>query len=269
MRKGSRPLALVTGASGGIGAELARALARDGHDLVLVARREVPMLNLAAELSSRQIEVSIIVANLGVFDAPSRLTCELARRGLGEVDVLVNNAGFGDYADFVCAEPTKLAEMIQLNVAALTALTRAFLPGMVARGRGRVLLLSSVAAFAPGPGAAVYHATKAYVLSLGEALSRELRGTGVTVTTVCPGPTQTGFEAAASGQAPSPHRPFGIMRPDAVAQQAYRALLDGRQVVVPGLFNKLRACWLRLAPHALVFAVAEVLRGRQATQGSP
>ena len=252
VRRSPRPLALVTGASSGIGAELARELARNGHNLVLVARREAPMLDLAEELAAHRVDVAVVAANLGVIDAPARLTCELARRGLGEVDVLVNNAGFGDHADFARAEPTKLTEMIQLNVAALTALTRAFLPGMVARGRGRVLLLGSLAGLAPGPGAAVYHATKAYVVSLGEALGHELRGTGVTVTVVCPGPTQTGFQKASGQEVPPPRLPLGTMLPATVARKAYEALIDGRRVVVPGLLNKLRAAWLRLMPHALV-----------------
>ena len=222
------------------------------------------MLDLAEELAAHCVDVSVVATNLGVIDAASRLTCELARSGLDKVDVLVNNAGFGDHADFVRAEPTKLTEMIQLNVTALTALTRAFLPGMVARGRGRVLLLGGLAGLVPGPGAAVYHATKAYVLSLGEALGHELHGTGVTVTTVCPGPTKTGFQWASGQELPPPPPSFGIMRPNAVARQAYRALLEGQRVVVPGPFNKLRACWLRLAPPALVFAVDGALRGRQA-----
>ena len=180
--KPARPLALVTGASGGIGADLARELARDGYDLVLVARREAPMLALAEELAVCGAQVTVFAANLGVIGAVPRLMDELVRHGLADLGVLVNNAGFGDYTSFVQAEPTKLVEMIQLNVAVLTELTRAFLPGMVTRGEGRVLLLGATAGFAPGPGAAVYHATKAYVLSLGEALDHELRGTGVRVT---------------------------------------------------------------------------------------
>ncbi len=248
----SRALALVTGASSGIGADLARELARDGHDLVLVARREPPMRALATELAADQAKVAVVVANLGVIDAASRLAAELERAGLAALDVLVNNAGFGDYASFASAEPTKLAEMIQLNVAALTELTRAFLPGMVARGRGRVLLVGALAGFAPGPGAAVYHATKAYVLSFGEALDRELRGSGVTVTTVCPGPTHTGFYAAAGGKdLPFDHERAGVMRSAEVARRAYAALKEGRHLEVPGAVNKFHAAWSRLVPRSL------------------
>ena len=259
-----RFLALVTGASGGCGAALARELARDGHDLVLVARREAPMLALAEELAVYGVQVTVFAANLGVIGAVPRLMDELVRRGLADLSVLVNNAGFGDYTSFVQAEPTKLGEMIQLNVAVLTELTRAFLPGMVTRGEGRVLLVGATAGFVPGPGAAVYHASKAYVLSLGEALDHELRGTGVRVTTVCPGQTQTGFQRAACGPDDTPPQPrFGTMLPAEVARQAYGALQAGRRLVVPGWLNKLLAIWLRLAPHSLTFA----LEGRPHLEG--
>lgn len=215
------------------------------------------MLALAGELAACQVKITVLPANLGVIDAASRLTGELVRRGLADVDVLVNAAGFGDYASFAGAEATKLAEMIQLNVAALTALTRTFLPGMVARGRGRVLLVGGTVGFTPGPGAAVYHASKAYVVSLGEALDHELRGTGVCVTTLCPGRTWTGFQAAAGGPDSVPHRPrFGTMLPADVARQGYQALQSCQRMVVPGWLNKLRAAWLRMAPHPLTFALA-------------
>jgi len=246
--KSPRPLALVTGASSGIGSELARELARDGHDLILVARREMPMRNLAEDLAAGGVKATVMPANLGIINAASRLAAGLRSRGIGGIDVLVNNAGFGDYMEFTRAEPTKLVEMIQLNVTALTELTREFLPGMVARGRGKVLLVGALAGFAPGPGAAVYHATKAYVHSLGEALDRELRGTGVTVTTLCPGPTNTGFSVAAGREPPSQFSLPGLMTPAGVARQAYGALKQGRRMEVPGVANKLRATWFRFAP---------------------
>jgi uncharacterized protein len=251
-----RPLALVTGASSGIGSELARELARDGHDLILVARREMPMRNLADDLVAGGVKVTVIPANLGVINAASRLAADLRSRGIGGIDVLVNNAGFGDYMEFTRAEPTKLVEMIQLNVTALTELTREFLPGMVTRGRGKVLLVGALAGFAPGPGAAVYHATKAYVHSLGEALDRELRGSGVTVTTLCPGPTDTGFSVAAGREPVSQLSRPGLMTPTGVARRAYGALKQGRRMEVPGLANKLQAAWVRFAPRLLLFTPA-------------
>ena len=254
--KSPRPLALVTGASSGIGSELARELARDGHDLILVARREVPMRTLADELAAGGIKVTVIPTNLGVINAASRLAADLRSRGISGIDVLVNNAGFGDYLEFTRAEPTKLVEMIQLNVTALTELTREFLPGMVARGRGKVLLVGALAGFAPGPGAAVYHATKAYVHSLGEALDRELRGSGVTVTTLCPGPTDTGFSVAAGREAASQFSGSGLMTSAGVAREAYAALKEGRRMEVPGLTNKFQAAWVRFAPRLLLLTPA-------------
>ena len=247
--KSSRPLALVTGASSGIGADLARELARDGYDLVLVARREALLQTLAVELEGYGARSTVIAANLGICAAASRLHADWVRLGLGEPDVLVNAAGFGDYADFLQAEPTKLTEMLHLNVVAQTELTRAFLPGMVARGRGQVLLFGTLSGFAPEAGSAVYHATKAYVLNLGEALATELRNSGVTLTTLCPGPTSSGF-CVAAGHAgeDSSERPRSMMKSADVAREAYLAMKNGRRIVVPGWGNKIRALFLRHAP---------------------
>ncbi len=252
--KTPRSLALVTGASSGIGADLARELARDGYDLVLVARRQALLQTLAVELASHGARSTVIAANLGVCAAASRLQADWARLGFGEPDVLVNAAGFGDYADFLQAEPTKLTEMLHLNVVALTELTRAFLPGMVARGRGQVLLVGTLSGFAPEAGSAVYHATKAYVLNLGEALAKELRGSGVTLTTLCPGPTSSGFCAAAghAGER-SPERPSYLMNSADVAREAYLAMRNGHRLVVPGWGNKIRALFLRHAPWPVRF----------------
>jgi uncharacterized protein len=261
------PLAMVTGASSGIGCELARELARDGHDLILVARRELPMRNLAQDLAGAGVKITVIPANLGVINTASRLAADLRSRGINGIDVLVSNAGFGDYMEFTRAEPTKLVEMIQLNVTALTELAREFLPGMVERGRGRVLFVGAMDGFTPGPGAAVYHATKAYVHSLGEALDRELRGSGVTVTTLCPGPTDTGFSVAAGRESVSHFSGLGLMKPSDVARQAYVALKAGRRTEVPGLANKIQAAWVRFAPHLLLLANAGVQRFSRRTVG--
>ena len=214
------------------------------------------MRALAAELENHGANTTVIVANLGVCDAASRLVADLQRQRLVAIDVLVNNAGFGDFAPFDSAEPTKLAEMIQLNVATLTELTRFFLPGMIARRRGRVLLVAAVAGFAPGPGAAVYHATKAYVLSLGEAVAFEVRGSGVTVTTLCPGPTRTGFSVAAGGENTILYRRCKSgSDPAEVARHGYRAMRAGCRVVVPGLGNRIATAFLRFAPRRLVLSV--------------
>ncbi len=180
--------ALVTGASSGIGLEIAHVLAAD-HEVVLAARSADKLGALAAELDSARV----IAVDLADPSGTRKLVSELA-----DVDVLVNNAGFGDWGLFTDTPETKLEEMMELNVGTLTRLTRAYLPGMLARGAGRVMNIASTAAFLPGPLMAVYYATKAYVLSFSEALAEETRGTGVTVTALCPGPTASGFQAGAA-----------------------------------------------------------------------
>jgi short-subunit dehydrogenase len=256
----ARPFALVTGASGGIGADLARELARDGHDVVLVARSVAPMEALASELQTLGAATTIIPADLAVPGASEGLGRELETRGL-VIDVLVNNAGFGDAAPFVQADPAKLSRMLQLNIVALTELTRLLVAGMVARGRGKVLLVASTAGFQPGPGMAVYSAAKAYVLSLGEAIGLELEGTGVTVTTLCPGPTRTGFAATANAEGNALFKSglMPVMDAATVAHQGYLGLKAGRRVVVPGLINKLGAWAGRVSPRFVTLPLMRAL----------
>jgi uncharacterized protein len=263
---GARDLALVTGASSGIGAELARELVRHGHDVVLTARRAPELEALAAELRGAGAAATVVPKDLSVPGAARELARELDARGL-RVDVLINNAGFGDVGAFAREDPDRIHTMLQLNVVALTDLTRAFLPGMVARGRGRVMLLSSTAAFQPGPNMAVYCASKAYVLSLGEALARELRGTGVTLTTLCPGATHSGF-ATASGAESLPlftSKLVPKMSSASVARAGVRAMMRGKPVLVTGIVNKAVALSGRVFPRAVVFPVARLLLGDHAT----
>jgi uncharacterized protein len=254
-----RPLALVTGASGGIGAELARELARHGHDLVLAARSIAPMQALAEELAAAGATATVIAADLATPGAATLLADEIANRGL-VVDVLVNNAGFGAAGRFDRLDAARLYEMLQVNVVALSELTRLFLPDMVARGHGRIMLVASVAGFQPGPGMAAYFASKAYVLNLGEALACELRGTGVTVTTLCPGATATGFFAVAGSESSLMARRFRRMMGAAeVARLGYRGLAAGRPVVVTGVTNRLVALAVRYLPHRLTLPVTDLL----------
>lgn len=258
----SRPLALVTGASSGIGADLARELARHGHDLVLTARRAPELEALARELRTLGAAATVILKDLSAAGAARQLAAELETRGL-VLDVLVNNAGFGDVGAFVREDPDRIDAMLQVNIASLTALTRAVVPGMVSRGRGRVMLVSSTAAFQPGPNMATYCATKAYVLSLGEAMARELRGTGVTMTTLCPGATLTGF-AAESGADKAPLFTSAFvpkMTSPAVARAGYAAMMRGKPVLVTGIVNKIVAFSGRVFPRAVVFPVARLLLG--------
>src|SRR6185436_6905763 len=195
MAENPRDLALVTGASSGIGADLARELAQGGHDLVLVARGEDKLKALAAELEkAHSIRARVISADLAQPDAAVQLVKQL---GGTPIDVLINNAGYALYGRFAETDAADELRMIQVNIVALTQLAKLLLPGMLARKKGRILNVASTAAFQPGPLMAVYYATKAYVLSFSEALANELQGTGVGVTALCPGPTRTGFQKRA------------------------------------------------------------------------
>jgi uncharacterized protein len=236
-----RPTAVVTGASGGIGAELARELATKGHDLVLVARSTAQLETLAAELQSMHtISAQIITADLGKPGAGHALALDLAQRGIA-VDVLVNNAGYADFGN-----------MLTLNMGALTELMHDLIPGMVARKSGRVLNVASTAAFMPGPLMAAYYASKAYVLSLSEGVNEELKGTGVTVSALCPGPTQSGFQAAAAMEDSKLVKGKKIMSASKVAELGIAGMLKGKPVIVTGFKNKLQAISPKFTPRKLI-----------------
>jgi short-subunit dehydrogenase len=255
----ARPLALVTGASSGIGADLARELAKDGHDLVLSARSLAPMQALAADLEAHGANSTVIPADLGRPGGALELVNAIEARGL-QVDVLVNNAGLGAIGRFDQMDAQRISDVLQVNVVALTELTRLLLPGMIGRARGKVLLVGSTASFQPGPRMAVYFATKAYVLSFGEALAYELRATGITVTTLCPGATATNFfkTAGANDIALGP-----TMSAADVARLGYRAMKAGRRVVVAGLLNRILAVAARLAPHSITLPATAALMSRR------
>ena len=247
---------LVTGASGGIGADMARLLGTAGARVLLAARSESALRRVAAEVEARGGTARVVVADLAAVGGAARLAEAVADE---TVDVLVNNAGVGAADPFVTVPPEATDDMVTLNVDALTHLTRRFLPGMTARRRGGVLNVASVAAFAPLPGFAVYGATKAYVLSLSEALHAEVRGTGVTVTALCPGPVATGFGDRAGMNA----RFFkGGLPSEAVARAGLVGLARGRRRVIPGVSNKVQAVAGTLAPTGLALRVAEQLMRR-------
>jgi uncharacterized protein len=259
METSPRPLALVTGGSGGIGAALARELARHGHDLVLAARGVAAMEALAAELREGGAGATVIAADLAKPGAAATLADEIARRGLA-IDILVNNAGLGAAGRFDRCDPVRLGEILQVNIVALTELTRLLLPGMIARGRGRVMLVASVAGFQPGPHMAAYFASKAYVLSLGEALAYELRRTGISVTVLCPGATATNFFTTAGNDNSIMARHLRQMMPaDDVARLGYRGLATGRRVVITGAMNRLVALASRFMPHRITLPVTDLL----------
>jgi len=248
----TRQTALVTGASSGIGLDLATTFAQHGHDLVLVARSEGKLQELAVELEKRNdITAHVVAWDLSAPNAAAELVRELKSRSI-EVDVLVNNAGYGVAGAFIETDMQRELDMIQVNIVALTQLTKLLLPPMIARKRGRILNVASTAAFQPGPLMAVYYATKAYVLSFSEAIADELRDTGVTVTTLCPGPTATEFASVAQM---THSRLFTMMRPmssQRVASAGYRGLMAGRRLVIPGATNKLLVQSLRVSPRRAV-----------------
>jgi len=259
MNTSSRPLALVTGASGGIGAALARELAQHGHDLVLAARSVAAMEALAGELREGGAQATVIAADLAKPGAAASLADEIARRELA-IDILVNNAGLGAAGRFDRCDPARIGEVLQVNIVALTELTRLLVPGMIARGHGRVMLVASVAGFQPGPHMAAYFASKAYVLSLGEALCYELRGTGVSVTVLCPGATATNFfTAAGNDNSIMARRLRRMMSAEDVARLGYRGLRAGRHVVITGAMNWLVAQAGRFMPHRLTLPVTDLL----------
>jgi uncharacterized protein len=252
--------ALITGASGGIGLDFTRLFARDGWDVVLVARSEAKLREIAAELTREHgIAAHVIAADLAKPNAAAGIVKMLTDRGL-VIDALVNNAGYGLSGPFVETDVRLELEMIQVNIVALTHLAKLLLPGMVSRNRGRILNVASTASFQPGPLMAVYYATKAYVLSFSEALSEELRQTGVTVTALCPGPTKTGFvETAGVG----PSRLFTLLKTAssaAVARTGYEAMKRGRRVVVHGFANKLLVQSVRISPRRIVTFIVRKLQ---------
>lgn len=250
---------LITGASSGIGLELARLFAADKSKLVLVARNKEALEKLAVELQqAHDVEVLVFPKDLANHSSPQAIYDHLNGQGV-TVDVVVNNAGFGSLGT-VASLPTQLQiDMIQVNVTALTHLTRLFLPGMIERGQGGILNVGSTASFQPGPKMAVYFATKAYVLSFTEALAEELLGTNVKVTCLSPGPTATGFAAVAHEEDTLLFR-MGSMDAKQVALAGYQGFRRGKIIVIPGLTNKVGAFSVRLSPRSLVRKIVKRLQ---------
>ena len=254
--------ALVTGASSGIGAELARLAAADGCNLVLVSRRQERLEALARDLSvAHGISARVITADLARPKASRKVSEELEREHL-RIDVLINNAGLGLYGEFSKSDLDRQIEVLQVNVAALTELTRLLLPGMIERRRGRILNVASTAAFQPGPFMAVYYATKAYVLSFSEAIAEELDGTGVTVTALCPGPVTTEFQEIAGVDAALFPKPL-VMEAHEVARAGWAAAKRGKRVVIPGVANRVLKETVRFSPRRLVTAAAGRLQKKR------
>ena len=242
-------LAVVTGATGGIGLQICRHLAKKGYNLVITGRYEGRLRMLANELKALQsIEVVFLEGDLSQPETREKLF-EITP---GVPDILINNAGFGDYGRFSECDWAKQDEMIKVNVLALSHLTRLYLPGMIKNGYGRILNIASVASFQPGPLMSVYYATKSYVLSFSEALSVELRRTGVTVTALCPGPVNTGFAKAANAESINVFRESSGADSELVARYAYKMMMKGKPIAVFGKKFKILIFFERILPRSTV-----------------
>ena len=254
-----RPTALITGASSGIGYEFAKLFAEAGYDVVLIARNVQALEALASDLQRRHGSTAHVIAqDLSHPDAPQAIHAALQRASIS-VDVLVNNAGLGIYGPFTQTEYLATHRLLQVNIAALTLLTRLVLPDMLARRKGFILNVASTAAFQPGPFMATYYASKAYVLSFSEALVEELRGTGVSVTVLCPGPTRTSFQSRAGIEHINLLR-AGLRDAGTVAKAGYSGMLNRRVVVIPGWPNRIIAGLVRVAPRGVVLRVVRWLQ---------
>jgi uncharacterized protein len=254
--------ALITGASGGIGAELARVHASKGGDLVLVARTVKKLDEFREELIRKhKIKVHIIVKDLAEKDSVRELYDEVLAKGL-EINFLINNAGFGDFGFFSDTDWRKQEKMINLNVTALTHLTRLFIPDMIRRGEGKILNVASTAAFQPGPTMSVYFATKAYVLSFSQAINNELRGHGITVTALCPGSTESDFHVVTMGD-PGLVKERKMDSAIDVAEFGYRSMIKGKPVAIYGFKNVLMANAVRFFPREFIVSMARRIQEKK------
>jgi short-subunit dehydrogenase len=256
---GLRPVVVVTGGSEGIGLALARRFAAAGNDLMLVARRPEP-LNEAAERIRADFKVEAVAVPADVSSPDAIAAIEAALRAHGAyADVLVNNAGMGLAGPFIDHSPEMVMQLIDLNIRALTRLTQHFLPGMLVRGRGGILNLASLGSYAPGPNQAVYYASKAYVLSLSEAIAEEVAGRGVRITALLPGPVNTRFHERMGAQRAFYRYLVAPASPESTARAGYYAFALGLRVHVPGLVKPLLALLMRIAPHGIVIPIVRVL----------
>jgi hypothetical protein len=261
----TNPIALITGASSGIGLELAKLFARESHDLALVARSHDKLKYIAENLQQTYgVQVKYYTKDLSISSTPEEIFEALQSEG-GNIDVLVNNAGFGWRGDFAQMELTDALEMIQVNITTLTHLTRLFLPGMIERKRGKILNVASTAAFQPGPIMATYYASKAYVLSFSEALSEEVKGTGVTVTALCPGPTTTGFGQRAGFANEKILGGMLSMDSQTVALDGYKGLMKGKPLVISGWKNWLGTQLVRFIPRPLPARLIKKVQQKRGT----
>lgn len=255
----TKKAALITGASSGIGYELSTLFARDGYNLVLVARDEERLKQIADKLKKNfGIAIKTILKDLSAAKSPKEIFDELQQESI-QIDILVNNAGVGSFGHFSETDLIKELRLIQINLVSLTHLTKLFLPEMLKHGYGKILNVGSVGSFMPNTLSAVYGATKAYVLSFSEAIAEELQGTGITVTVLCPSTTKTNFHKRAQVE----DIKYEGMDPKIVAEIGYRSLLKGKRIVIPGIFNKLRIFLIRFMPRNLIAKIVKnQMKGR-------
>lgn len=258
----SNNTALITGASNGIGYELARVHAAKGDNLVLVARNKSRLDELKAELEkTHKIRVHTIGKDLAAADAALEIYQETTRLDI-RIDYLINNAGFGDFGLFVETQWSKELQMIDLNITTLTHLTKLYVKDMVARKRGKIMNVASTAAFQSGPTMAVYYATKAYVLSFSEAIDNEVRPFGVTVTALCPGATESGFQKAAAMEESALVKGKKLPSAREVAEYGYKAMMNGKTVAIHGLMNYIMANAVRFLPRAVVVKITRKVQDK-------
>jgi len=251
--------ALITGASGGIGLEFARIHASKGDNLVLVARSRDKLAEVKAELETDfKVEVYNIVRDLSVKNAPAEVFDEVRSKNI-VVEYLINNAGFGDFGLFAGSDWNKQEKMISLNITALAHLTRLFLPGMIERGEGKILNVASLASFLPGPTMSVYFASKAFVLSFSEAINNEVKAKGVSVTTLCPGSTESNFHAVAMND-PDLVEDRKMQSAKVVAEIGYKAMMKGKPVVIPGFKNAFLVFLVRFFTREFVTKMARKIQ---------
>jgi short-subunit dehydrogenase len=254
--------ALITGASNGIGLELARIHASKGDDLVLVARNISKLDELKTELERQhRIKVHVIGKDLSAIGAADEVYAETRRLNL-DIDYLINNAGFGDFGMFTDTDWNKELQMINVNITALTQLTKLYVRDMVKRGSGKIMNVASTAAFQSGPTMAVYYATKAYVLSFSEAVNNEVSDKGVTVTTLCPGATESGFQAAAAMEESALVKGKKLPSSKEVAEYGYDSMMKGRTVAIHGVMNRLLATSVRFMPRSIVVKVTRKMQDK-------
>lgn len=254
--------ALITGASNGIGLELARIHASKGGDLVLVARNKTKLDQLKSELENKySVTVYTIGKDLSAGNAAQEVYNETQRQSI-QIDYLINNAGFGDFGMFVETDWNKELQMINLNIVTLTQFTKLYLQEMVKRRSGKIMNVASTAAFQSGPTMAVYYATKAYVLSFSEAVDNEVRDKGITVTTLCPGATESGFQAAAAMEESNLVKGKKLPTSQEVAEYGYAAMMKGKTVAIHGMMNWIMANTVRFTPRALVVKITRKIQDK-------